>query len=366
MKEYADRLAVRGGYVSLKDSPIELEPGKYYIPGFSRYYMTRDLKIYERGSSVPVNVKMKGDNYPVVDVYSDMKGYSVNTGIHRLVALTFLSIPEEHKDSKMEVDHINHNRTDYRIENLEWVTKTENYIRGRQSTKPTAKISLVYDKKKGMSGVFDTYEKIVECIGYSNDDMKTCFDNSFIYTDDNFIVRTLDTSTMTGHKTPIVICDHVDGSAIIARSYSEAEFLTTVRRGTMYDYILESMIPNRAYVKGYSFHRVGEDPEHVTKLTMGEAAYYTFIRLRLPFYGAASVGFIVHDTKTNTAYPHPSKSKLVKALSVIPDANRRYKIYQIYNTKSENIITEEYKHFDETFGGTYSLETLKEFNISAV
>lgn len=366
MKEFADRLDVRGGYVSLKDSPIELEPGKYYIPGFSRYYMTDGLKIYERGSSKPIPVKFKGDNYPVVDVYSDMKGYSKATGIHRLVALTFLSIPEENKNDKMEVDHINHNRTDYRVDNLEWVTKTENYIRGRQASKPVAKISLVYDKKAGVSGVFSDYDKIVSYMGYSNDDMKTCYDNAFIYTDEKFIIRTLDTSTMTGHKTPVVICDHVDGSEIIARSYSEAEYLTTVRRGTMYDYILENMVPNRAYVKGYSFHRVGEEPKTIKKLSMGEAAYYTFIRNRLAFYGAASVGFIVHDKETNIAYPHPSKSKLVKALAFIPDSRRRYDIYQIYNSKSENITTPEYNHFNETFKGMYSLDTLKVFNISAV
>lgn len=366
MKEYADKLVVRGGYISLKDSPVELEPGKYYIPGFSRYYITDALKVYERGTGRPVPVKFKGDNYPTVDVYSDMKGYSKATGIHRLVALAFLSIPEEHKDSRMEVDHVNHNRTDYRVENLEWVTKTENYIRGRQTSKPTTKISLVYDKKTGMSGVIDTYEKIVDYLGYSNDDLKACFDNSFIYTDDKFIVRTLDTSTMSGHKTPVVICDHVDGSAIIARSYSEAEFLTTVRRGTMYDYILENMIPNRAYVKGYSFHRIGEEPERVEKMSMGEAAYYVFIRTKLPFYGAASVGFIIHDKETNTAYPYPNKSKLVKAICTIPNSSRRYRIYQIYNSKSENIITADYKYFNETFDGTYSLDTLKVFGIPAV
>lgn len=366
MNEYLDRLDVRGGYISLKDSPIEIEPGKYYIPGFSRYYMTDSLKIYEKGSSVPVTVKNKGNNYPMVDVFSDVKGYTINTGIHRLVALTFLSIPEEHKNDKMEVDHINHNRTDYRVDNLEWVTKTENYIRGRQSTKPVVKLSLVFDKKTGMSGVFDTYEKIVDCVGYSNDEMQKCVDNAFVYTDDKFIIRTLDTSTMTGHKTPVVICDHVDGSSIIARSYSEAEILTTIRRGTMYDCILENVLPNRAYVKGYSFYRVGEDPDEVKKVTMGEAAYYTFIRNKLPFYGASSVGFIIYDKDTNTAYPYPNKSKLVNAIAAIPNSNRRYRIYQIYNSKSENIITEEYRNFNETFTGKYSLDTLKEFNISAV
>ena len=42
--------------------------------------------------------------------------------VHRLVAQTFIPKPEE----KPEVDHINCNRCDNRVENLRWVTSKEN------------------------------------------------------------------------------------------------------------------------------------------------------------------------------------------------------------------------------------------------
>ena len=42
--------------------------------------------------------------------------------IHRLVALTFIPNPE----NKPCIDHINTNRTDNRVENLRWVTYSEN------------------------------------------------------------------------------------------------------------------------------------------------------------------------------------------------------------------------------------------------
>jgi hypothetical protein len=48
------------------------------------------------------------------------KGKSLN--IHRMIAEKFIPNPE----NKKEVNHINGNRTDNRIENLEWVTKSEN------------------------------------------------------------------------------------------------------------------------------------------------------------------------------------------------------------------------------------------------
>ena len=46
------------------------------------------------------------------------KDYSV----HRLVAGTFL----HNQDNKPQVDHINRNKTDNRVQNLRWVTRTEN------------------------------------------------------------------------------------------------------------------------------------------------------------------------------------------------------------------------------------------------
>lgn len=58
--------------------------------------------------------------YKQVSLWKDNKGHTLY--VHRLVAQTFIPNPE----NKPEVNHINGNRQDNRVENLEWVTSSEN------------------------------------------------------------------------------------------------------------------------------------------------------------------------------------------------------------------------------------------------
>lgn len=64
----------------------------------------------------------KNTGYYVVTLYEKNKGYP--RYIHRLVAQTFISNPED----KPEVNHINGIKTDNRVDNLEWVTRRENVM----------------------------------------------------------------------------------------------------------------------------------------------------------------------------------------------------------------------------------------------
>ena len=63
--------------------------------------------------------------------------------VHRLVAQAFIPNP----DNKPEVDHINNNPHDNRLENLRWVTKSENgQNQGKRITNKSGHKNICYDK----------------------------------------------------------------------------------------------------------------------------------------------------------------------------------------------------------------------------
>lgn len=100
--------------------PVPGYEGKYEVSNLGRIKRLSRKIICKGGGEYPVKERimkpyMRGR---YLCVQFSAKTYSV----HRLVALAFIPNPE----NKPEIDHINCNRFDNRIENLRWVTRLEN------------------------------------------------------------------------------------------------------------------------------------------------------------------------------------------------------------------------------------------------
>lgn len=93
------------------------------IPGFEdRYTISKDGRVFGKRGEMKQEITHNG--YKRVQLYVS-KTQGIHCLVHRLMALTFLPNPE----NKPEVNHINNNKEDNRLENLEWVFHTENQQR---------------------------------------------------------------------------------------------------------------------------------------------------------------------------------------------------------------------------------------------
>ena len=82
-----------------------------------KYYIKRDGKVYrieDDTEFVP--------HVHTTDGYRRLRIHHKDKNLHRLIAEAFIPNP----DNKPLVDHINRDRLDNRVENLRWVTYSEN------------------------------------------------------------------------------------------------------------------------------------------------------------------------------------------------------------------------------------------------
>ena len=117
---------------------------KIILPRFlfkiERWKWNSDYRVYVSNLG-----HIKNEHKQDLPVYIDENGYCrVHTAccryktVHRLVMLTWRPIPNA---EELTVDHLNHNKRDNSLENLEWVTKEENLRRATEDL-------IKKDKKK--------------------------------------------------------------------------------------------------------------------------------------------------------------------------------------------------------------------------
>lgn len=92
------------------------------------------------------------NNIPMISLRIGRKSYCLS--IHQLVAQMFLENPNNYT----RVNHINHDKLDNRVENLRWVSATENanHAHAKKERKTNAKAILQYDENGNFIKKFDS------------------------------------------------------------------------------------------------------------------------------------------------------------------------------------------------------------------
>lgn len=95
---------------------------KNNIPGFSQYRIDTDGNIFGTYRSVILKPRIGNSGYLTINLVRDGDHKPVTTCVHRLLAIVYKENPLNLK----EVNHINKNKLDNRLENLEWVSTEYN------------------------------------------------------------------------------------------------------------------------------------------------------------------------------------------------------------------------------------------------
>lgn len=112
------------------------------IKGYPDYKVSNLGRIKSFKLKEPKLIKPRDKGYLYVSLYDGIK--SKNFYVHRLVAIHFIDNPE----NKRTVNHINEDKKDNRVDNLEWLSSKENTNYGTGNKRRAESVRKTYKETK--------------------------------------------------------------------------------------------------------------------------------------------------------------------------------------------------------------------------
>jgi len=144
---------VKDTVISIKELNLKIESweGERFVevPDKTGRYLVSDKgRVYDTLKEKFCSLHNNGAGYYAVSLYVSGRKESALKYIHRLVAQHFIPNPE----GKKFVNHIDHDKSNNCVENLEWVTAKENtahgIVNGRINAKKRGKTNQISDRQR--------------------------------------------------------------------------------------------------------------------------------------------------------------------------------------------------------------------------
>lgn len=125
----------------------------------------RSLGAHRIQHGVKIKQFLNNDGYPTILFHKDGLVESHNT--HRVVALHFI----ENEQNKPEINHLDENKLNNRIDNLEWVTRKENMNWGTLSERMSKKV-VQTDKDGNIIKIWCSAKNISDTLEYDKNKIR--------------------------------------------------------------------------------------------------------------------------------------------------------------------------------------------------
>ena len=141
------------------------------IDGFENYEVSNLGKVRNMKSGRVLKPRLHKNGYLMHGLYENNKQKQLY--LHRIIATAFMDNPE----AKPQVNHIDENKLNNDLSNLEWCTEKENIIHGTRTKRASEKLSqkvIQLDLNDNILSVFKSMRKAERETGVSRSSIGRC------------------------------------------------------------------------------------------------------------------------------------------------------------------------------------------------